>query len=401
MDGFNFVYFYVFHKGVCLKPKLLYYTQPYYLDSALEILEPLSSVVQIELMIEVTPDSRVSTITDFSITKKIASFSELTPYNYALVYNQLQPYLKFIAKVYVAHFQSNRIFSFRSMRFSIDVFKIIAKQNPDYIHFDSISARLSFFLPFLKPRTLSVTIHDPVMHTGEMSSKRKIFEFIYRQYTTNYFFYSNHATEQFDRAFNKRRVVKHTIQLRPYISYSTFKTTTTTLSHYVLFFGRISYYKGLDLLLEAIPSVLSVFPEQQFIIAGSGTLSHNELLQINRYKKNLILINKYIKTEELVSLISSSCFTICPYRESTQSGVLMTSYAIRKPVVATRVGSFPEYLQDGFQGSLCDSNPQSIAHAIIEMLTDTNYAKLEKNIASSSFEHVVEHNAAIFREVYS
>jgi glycosyltransferase involved in cell wall biosynthesis len=70
-------------------------------------------------------------------------------------------------------------------------------------------------------------------------------------------------------------------------------------------------------------------------------------------------------------------------------------------VVATRVGSFPEYLQDGFQGRLCDSNSQSIARAIIEMLTDTNYIKIQKNIASSSFEHVVEHNAAIFREVYS
>ncbi|MEI2749884.1 MAG: glycosyltransferase [Ferruginibacter sp.] len=69
-------------------------------------------------------------------------------------------------------------------------------------------------------------------------------------------------------------------------------------------------------------------------------------------------------------MIENSKFIVCPYRDATQSGVLMTSYAAGKMVLATNVGSFPEYIQDGVNGLLAEVTPESIAQKIIEGLDE-------------------------------
>ena len=75
----------------------------------------------------------------------------------------------------------------------------------------------------------------------------------------------------------------------------------------------------------------------------------------------------------MVNLIKDCDAVICPYTDATQSGVIMTSYAFDKPVIATKVGGLPEMLNDGKTGYLIEPrNSESIYHAIMELMEHKN-----------------------------
>ena len=104
--------------------------------------------------------------------------------------------------------------------------------------------------------------------------------------------------------------------------------------------------------------------------------------------------------EELSNLIYSSKFVVCPYREATQSGVLMTAFAMGKTVLATNIGAFPEYISDGINGKLTSADPQSIANGILSMLESDHYLTMEKNISSGYSSVDSMHNTNTLIKVY-
>jgi glycosyltransferase involved in cell wall biosynthesis len=78
----------------------------------------------------------------------------------------------------------------------------------------------------------------------------------------------------------------------------------------------------------------------------------------------------YISNARLVQLLASALVVVCPYVDATQSGVVLTAFAFEKPVVATRVGGLPEYVQDGQTGLLIPPrDPVALAQALIQVLT--------------------------------
>jgi glycosyltransferase involved in cell wall biosynthesis len=157
-------------------------------------------------------------------------------------------------------------------------------------------------------------------------------------------------------------------------------------NNYLLFFGRISKYKGVDILLNAMPDVIDKFPEEQLIIAGKG--ASDDLLQhpvLQQKKYNACIINRYIPNEELVGLIKQAKLVICPYIDATQSGVLMTAFALNKPVIASNVGAFQEHIKSGVNGFLVPaSDSKALAQTIIECLGQDRYLHLEENIKNNN-----------------
>src|SRR5690606_26719718 len=51
-----------------------------------------------------------------------------------------------------------------------------------------------------------------------------------------------------------------------------------------------------------------------------------------------------------------SQFVVCPYKDATQSGVIMTSFALNKPVIATNVGGLKEMIIHNHSGILIEPN---------------------------------------------
>ena len=83
------------------------------------------------------------------------------------------------------------------------------------------------------------------------------------------------------------------------------------------------------------------------------------------------VLNRYIGMEELAGLLQDCAVTVCPYTDATQSGVIMTSYSLCKPVIATNVGGLSEMVEDGKTGLLVPpKDVDALADAIISLLKD-------------------------------
>ena len=153
---------------------------------------------------------------------------------------------------------------------------------------------------------------------------------------------------------------------------------------YILFFGRISPYKGIEYLLKAMEIVHKKHPDVKVIIAGSGKM----YFDVSKYE-NLDYVeirNRFIELDELADLIRGALFTVCPYIDATQSGVVYSSFALNTPVIATKVGGLPEMIDDGETGIIVPpKDVNALASAILSYLNNSELLKkMNKNIAESA-----------------
>ena len=138
-------------------------------------------------------------------------------------------------------------------------------------------------------------------------------------------------------------------------------------SYYILFFGQINSYKGLDVLCESMRIVKKRIPSLQLVVAGRGSL----YFDIESYVKDgtILFKNYYIPSEELAGLIKHAMFVVCPYRDATQSGVIMSSYSFCTPVVVTNVGGLPEMVGNGLYGPIVPAeNSVALSKIIVDMV---------------------------------
>ena len=139
-------------------------------------------------------------------------------------------------------------------------------------------------------------------------------------------------------------------------------------TQYILFFGFIRHYKGLDLLLEAMADARLHNNKIKLIIAGefyedaAPYLSMIERLQL---KERLIIATDFIADAEVKYYFSAASLVVQPYRSATQSGISQIAYHFEKPMVVTNVGGLPEIVLDGKTGFVTATDPTEIASAII------------------------------------
>ena len=382
------------------RPRVLYYVHTYFLDSCLETLQSIKHHVDIDLLIEVSPDSRKSTVFELSETKRYNRLEKLKEILSPDLWHRFLPYFEDISSVEVLVFMGKSMLGIDSILGGIYLGRLIRSRNYDVVHFDTASGRAISSLLFLKNNQLALTIHDPVPHVGEESLVLDVVRYFYKRQARSISFYSSYSSGLFKK--NNKYVNGRITQLRlqPYSFIAQFKQTPIAERRSILFFGQLSYYKGIDLLLQAIPKVLNVYPHEHFLIAGksNGFIIDKKLL--DEYAHHITFIDDYLSVEQLSQLIHASKFVICPYREATQSGVLMTAFAMGKTVLATNIGAFQEYISDGINGMLTSPEPQSIAKGIMKMLASDHYLAMEKNIASGYSTSDSIHNRNTLMGVY-
>ena len=105
---------------------------------------------------------------------------------------------------------------------------------------------------------------------------------------------------------------------------------------YILFFGRIEEYKGIELLYQAFNESKEINSKYHLVIAGGGTLP----FQRRDDERNVVFINRYIKDSEVRYLYEHASCVVYPYISATQSGVLSLAYYFNTPVLASDVPFF-------------------------------------------------------------
>lgn len=186
-----------------------------------------------------------------------------------------------------------------------------------------------------------------------------------------------------------------------YLNYSPENLVDNSI-RYVLFFGYLLPYKGLDTLLAAIKLFIGKNNIGiKFVIAGSGNCKElNEL----RNHKECIVINRHISNNELVGLIKNAEFVVCPYKSASQSGIIMTSFLFGRPIIASNVGAFSEVIMDGVNGILVAPNSPVQLEMAISKLLDKHDILKEMQFAVNSFTKNTPYNwidiAAKTKEVF-
>lgn len=149
------------------------------------------------------------------------------------------------------------------------------------------------------------------------------------------------------------------------------------IKNYILFFGNIDKYKGLDVLLRAYSSVeLACL---NLVIAGKGVFSDEEKMLLSEMGK-VTVINRYISDAEMVYLFTHAKVLVLPYREATQSGVIPIAYKFAKPVITSDEKGLTQFVEDGKTGMICKSiSDFRSAFVHFTELSEVEYGKMCRN----------------------
>lgn len=138
--------------------------------------------------------------------------------------------------------------------------------------------------------------------------------------------------------------------------------------HYLLFFGFIRKYKGLDLLLMAMADERIKARNIKLIIAGEfyedASMYHQQIKE-NNLEDKIILATDYIADEEVKYYFSAADLIVQPYRSATQSGISQIAYHFEIPMIVTNVGGLPEMVPNEKVGYVVDVNSTAIVNAIL------------------------------------
>jgi glycosyltransferase involved in cell wall biosynthesis len=366
--------------------KVFYYTDTCFLDIAIEFINVLKRHVELHVLIEFTSASKGAGLEKKELPEKeiLLSPSKLLTDE---VYGYLSPYfdgcasVKFVVNTRKPGLSSDLIRSWYL------TWQYIKKVQPDIIHFEEVSLRQLGMLPFLFSRKKKIiTIHDSVPHSGERNWKAFLprFVFLRMPFRKSYLFYSKFAKDQFEHYFRRDKHPKYLMAMYPYSFYRHFAKESPQQKKHILFFGRLSQYKGLDILLNAISDVFKAFPNEFLVIAGRRVQGYNFEIDLpEEHKSRILIMDRFIPNNELVSLIQRSKFVVCPYLDATQSGVLMTSFALNVPVIASCAGAFPEYIINSVNGILVPvGDPVRLSEAIILTLKNDFYKIMMENISN-------------------
>lgn len=240
----------------------------------------------------------------------------------------------------------------------------LEKWAPDVIHFQwlPLPAVDGWFLPVLhRIAPLVLTVHDTLPFNGAPGSSVQTM-----------------GALKVLRAFD--RLIVHTDQGRERVSLhvggverivrvphgllhehasSTSPTPAATNSEgrtTFLLFGKIKPYKGVDVLIEALsrlgPAARSrcrvrvvgrPYMDTESLVRRAGELGVAEMIDFQF---------RFVSDEELAGELDRATALVFPYREIEASGVLMAAITRVRPVIASRLGSFAELIEDGSQGLL-------------------------------------------------
>ena len=152
---------------------------------------------------------------------------------------------------------------------------------------------------------------------------------------------------------------------------------------YMLFFGFIRDYKGLDILLKAIADERIKNSDIKLIVAGEFYNNSEKYFEMEKQlglEGKIIWRTDFIADEQVKNYFCASDIIVQPYKTATQSGVTQIAYHFEKPMLVTNVGGLPEIVPNGKVGYSVEPEAKVIADAISDFYSNGRYAEFVENI---------------------
>lgn len=152
---------------------------------------------------------------------------------------------------------------------------------------------------------------------------------------------------------------------------------------YILFFGFIRDYKGLDILLEAMADERIRKSNVKVIVAGefyNNSEKYFELEKRLNIKESVVWKNEFIPDKEVSTFFSAADLIVQPYKSATQSGVTQIAYHFEKPMLVTNVGGLAEIVPNGKVGYVTNPEAKEVADAICDFYDNNRYETFVENV---------------------
>jgi alpha-maltose-1-phosphate synthase len=206
-------------------------------------------------------------------------------------------------------------------------------------------------LDLLLPRSAKTvhTVHDPSLHPGEDSLASRLLSWANRRRASGYVLLSEPQRADF---MARHGLQPSRVAVIPHGVFDDYEPTPGEASElmtrlgvglsdprpFLLFVGRLRWYKGIDTLLEAYAGVA---PQQAgpLVIAGSGDLGDHERALLESLRgRPVSFVNAWLSDGDMAALVAGARFVVLPYRSATQSGVIPLASAFGIPAIASATG---------------------------------------------------------------
>lgn len=264
------------------------------------------------------------------------------------------------------------IWTLATRRRILNLAQKIRAWRPDVLLFSMVHPWNAALQAALAPIPSVVMVHDPRPHPGLVGQIVRRFEDPSLQRAARCMVFSHNLIAD----LYGRGVPAGNISVAPHgiLDYTGGKALAYDHPHNILFFGRITAYKGIGILLPAFEQVQRQFPQARLILAGSGSLQpyQNALRRLDGVE----LINRWIGEEEIQPIFERAGIVVLPYTSASQSGVLPIAASFGLPVIATRTGGLEEQLLDEKTGLLVPPGDENaLAGAMLRLLRDASLAR--------------------------
>jgi glycosyltransferase involved in cell wall biosynthesis len=152
---------------------------------------------------------------------------------------------------------------------------------------------------------------------------------------------------------------------------------------YVLFFGFIRDYKGLDLLLKAYADSRLREMNVRLLVAGEFYGSSDKYFELEKelgLEGLIIWKNEFVPADDVRFCFGAADIIAQPYKTATQSGVSQIAYHFGKPMLVTKVGGLAEIVPDGKAGYAVEPEPARIADGLVDFFKNERLQQFTEGV---------------------
>ncbi len=165
----------------------------------------------------------------------------------------------------------------------------------------------------------------------------------------------------------------------------------------ILFFGYVRAYKGLDIVIRALPAILKQQPVTLLIVGEfyEAEEKYSKMIKNLGVEKNVKIHAEFVKDADVKQYFSAADIVVLPYKSATQSGIVQLAYHLDKPCIVTDVGGLSEVVIDGKTGYVVrPDDPIAVAEAVNKFYRENKESEFTNNVKEAkktySWERMVD-----------
>ncbi|MBQ9187655.1 MAG: glycosyltransferase family 4 protein [Prevotella sp.] len=379
--------------------RIAYLSTAHFADCDLPLLHELMRKEQeLIYILQLTEKDKSRTLINVQQLKKRGNVFPATDYPELL---GLSRYID-LNRMFVLNMPGRHDWSLANLMAVFRLVRFLQHKSIDIIHL-TWPPRYGVFWLYRLHRRMILTMHDPLPHSSQTGHLNLLHRWMAIKLIPRFILLNEVQRNEFISRYRLQPSQVLSSHLSIYTHLIDTPTVLPKAKDYVLFIGSINTHKGVDVLCQAMQQVHNTYPQLKLVVAGSGRIYFDIQPYINA--GFLELHNRYLNDSELKGFIEQSLFVVCPYIDATQSGVVMSAFALAKPVIVTCVGGLPEMVEEGRHGLLVPpKDPEALAKAII-ILTDKrkaeamqHYIRADFHSGERSWESIAEGIIAIYHE---